>query len=240
MATGLLVGTAGCEDPAADAAAKQKQELEGLKKQIMETGAIQEKRARECHDNFKAHFTKAVGDKRGSVDTQPKNKMGVATTYPIDIEPIGKPIEGVKYVRIGQACEDVNEAYFKNYKQGKWPDETRSDARRHKHATETLAKLKEKAPELPAAVAAYWVKCDKTPFKQYDKVSLNNYACTLQVVWLDASGTVLAAAAGKGEGKPGSAPSTISEKTLQTLDETAKNVALAAAAAEIAKKQAKW
>jgi hypothetical protein len=238
MAAGLLVS--GCEDPAEQAAAKQKNELEELKKQILEAGDIQEKRARKCHADIKSHFAKAVGEKRGSFGVKPKDKMGVGTGYAVDTEPIGKPIEGVKYVRDAQACEDVNEAYHANYKQGKWPDETRSDARRHKHGTETLAKLKEPAPDLPAAVAAYGVKCDKTPFKQYDKVSLNNYACTLQVVWLDTSGTVLAAAAGKGEGKQAGAPSAISEKTLQTLDEKVKTAALEAAAADIAKQQASW
>ena len=240
MLAAAIFAPSGCDDPAEDAAAKKKAELDDLKKQVLEAGGVQETRARKCHDDVKAHFAKAVGDKRGSLNAKPKGSLGVATAYPIDVEPIGPPIEKVKYVRVGQACEEVNDAYFKHYKQGKWPDEMRSDERRHQHATETLAALKASAPAPPAAIAAYWAKCDKTPVKQYDKVSLNNYACTLQVVWLDSGGNMLAAAVGSGKGEVGSAGSTISEQTLKTLDEQAHTSALEASAADIAIQQATW
>lgn len=240
LAALALVAASGCPDPAEDAAAKMKAELDDLQRQILEAGGVQETRARKCQSDIQAQFAAAVGDKRGSFNEKPKGSMGVATAYAIDTEPIGAPLEGVKYVRVAQACEEVNDAYFKHYKQGKWPDEVRSDERRHKHATETLAALKVPAPDPPAAVAAYWAKCDKTPVKQYDRVSLNNYVCTLQVVWLDSSGKTLAAAAATGKGEVGTAGSTISEQTLKTLDENARVQALEAAAANIAKAQASW
>ncbi len=241
LATSALVVTlAGCEDPAADAAAKQKQELEALKAQILELGAIQEKRARKCVADIESSFSKATGDKRGSLDSKPKDKMGVATAYAINGETVDQVIEAVKYVRTGRACEEVNQAYFRDYKQGKWPDVARSDARRHKHATQTLAELKKPPAATSAAIAAYWTECTKTPWKEFFGITLFSYACTLQVVWLDSTGVLLAAAAAKGKSEPDSAPSTLSESTLKDLDANTKTVALAAAAAEIIKRQSRW
>lgn len=238
--SGSFALTAGCEDPAADAAAQKKQELEGLKQQILEAGAVQEKRANDCVATIRDGFNEAVGDERGAFNKKPEGKMGVGVAFAVDAESIGKLIEGVQKVSAGQACEPVNESYFKIYKQGKWPDDRTTPERRHEHATKTLAELKEKPPSPPAAVAAYWWKCDAKEHKVYRGQALHNFDCQIQVVWLDSSGNVLAAAAGKGKGTQGSAPTTISEQSLKDFDEKVREVALTEAAQAIAKQQADW